>query len=423
MLDIKYIRSNLDQIKAGAAVKRIFVDWDRFLVVDKKRGEMIEKIEQKRKINNDGAAKVARLSDPKEKQVAILEMKTLNGELKQLEEDLQKVEREFNELMLSIPNPPHEDSPIGKDDQDNIAISHWGEVPQFSFNPLSHIELGEKLGLLDIASGVKVAGSRNYFLRGEGVLLEMAILHYTLDFLAKRKYVPYSCPMLVKEDAMVGTGYFPGGKDQAYFIEKDKLALIGTSEVPLVSLHGGEILTQKSLPRRYAGISSCFRREAGTYGKDTKGLYRVHQFQKVEQVVICINSQDESERMHEELLNNSEQIMQSLELPYRVVNVCTGDLGMGQIKKHDIEAWMPSREGYCETHSCSTFYEFQARRLKIRYKDDLGKNVIAHTLNNTAIASPRILIPLLEVHQQADGTVKIPDVLVPYMQGKQFIGK
>ncbi|RYZ62937.1 MAG: serine--tRNA ligase, partial [Proteobacteria bacterium] len=268
---------------------------------------------------------------------------------------------------------------------------------------------------VDADRGVKIAGSRSYVLKGWGARLEQAILRLTLDKLINKGYIQLSIPVLVNEEAMTGTGYFPNGRDQAYLVERDNMALVGTAEVSLTSYHAGEMIKEDQLPLKYMAQSSCFRREAGTYGKDVHGLYRVHQFLKVEQVVIAKNDVAGSEVLHNELLGNAEEILQALELPYRVVYVCTGDLGQGQVRKHDIETWMPSRNAYSETHSCSTFHDFQARRLKIRYKDSGGQNQICHTLNNTAIASPRVLIPFLETHQQEDGSIKIPKALVPYL--------
>jgi len=291
--------------------------------------------------------------------------------------------------------------------------------------------LGEELDILDIPRGVKISGSRFYFLKNEGALLELAVLKFTLDMLVKKGFTPFIPPVLVQYEAMMGTSYFPGGEEHAYAvgvkreredsIEDDELYLVGTSEVSVASYHQGEILNEDKLPLLYAGISNCFRREAGTYGKDTHGIYRIHQFQKVEQVVICRNDEEESAKLHQMILQNAEEVIQALELPYRVVDVCTGDMGQGQIYKNDIETWMPSRNTYGETHSCSTFHDFQARRLNLKYKDKEGKKHYCHTLNNTCIASPRVLIPLLEVYQQADGSVVVPEVLRPYMMGIEKI--
>jgi len=249
------------------------------------------------------------------------------------------------------------------------------------------------------------------------------VLRFTIDQLYQKGYQPLSIPVLVKESCMIGTGYFPGGRDQAYYIEKDELALVGTGEVSLTSYRSQEILEESELPLRLCAQSACFRREAGTYGKDTRGLYRVHQFQKVEQVIIAPACEQLSEKLHQELLENAEQIMQALELPYRVVYVCTGDLGQGQVRKHDIEAWMPSRNAYSETHSCSTFHDFQARRLQMRYRTKDGDKQVCYTLNNTAIASPRVLIPFLEVHQQPDGRIYVPKALRGYLFGQDYLGK
>ncbi len=270
-------------------------------------------------------------------------------------------------------------------------------------------------------------------MKGDGARLELAILLFTLDHLKKKNFTAFIPPLLVNYDAMVGTSYFPGGEEMAYAvgvrksrdeaIESDDVYLIGTSEVSVTSYHGGETLEFSELPKRYCGISNCFRREAGTYGKDTHGLYRIHQFQKVEQVILCENDPEVSAKMHQEILKNAEEVLQALKLPYRVVDVCTGDMGQGQIYKNDIETWMPSRKRYGETHSCSTFHEFQSRRLDIKYKTKDGERKFVHTLNNTCIASPRILIPILEMYQNADGSVTIPEVLRPYMGGQEKITK
>ncbi|MCC6954449.1 MAG: serine--tRNA ligase, partial [Deltaproteobacteria bacterium] len=313
--------------------------------------------------------------------------------------------------------------PDGATDADNVETRKWGTIPEFGFAPRDHLDLGTMLDIVDIERGVKVAGSRNYFLKGDGMRLQHAVLQLALDLLHRKGYTLMDPPHVVSYQAMMGTSYFPGGEENAYHLDErdNELYLIGTSEVPVCSYHTEEILELNSLPRRYAGYSPCYRREAGTYGKDTRGLYRIHQFYKVEQVVLCEASADSSRQMHAELLGNAEELLQMLKIPYRVVDVCTGDMGQGQVYKNDIESWMPSRNGYGETHSCSSFYEFQSRRLNIRYKDAQGRNRLCHTLNNTLIASPRILIPLLELNQQADGSVRIPEPLRPYMGGQEMI--
>ena len=340
----------------------------------------------------------------------------------ELESVCKELDAGVQDELLRVPNPAREDVPVGKDDAENVQVKTWGDLPEFGFKPKTHVELGKLHDIIDIERGVKLAGSRSYVLKGDGARLEQALLNFTLDHLHKKGYTQLSVPVLVLEEAMVGTGYFPNGRDQAYCVEKDNLALVGTSEVPMVSYYSKEMLKEENLPIRLTAQSTCFRREAGTYGKDTKGLYRVHQFQKVEQVILGIADKEDTDNLHNELLTNSEEIMQALELPYQVVYVCTGDLGQGQVRKHDIETWMPSRDSYGETHSCSTFYDFQARRLGIRYKNSEGKKKVCYTLNNTAIATPRVLIPLLEVHQQEDGRIKIPKALQPYMGGQEYIG-
>jgi seryl-tRNA synthetase len=334
---------------------------------------------------------------------------------------LAPLEQEFERLMLQVPNIPAPDVPEGLTEADNVEVRRWGEPPAFPFTPRDHVELGEGLDLIDLQRAARIAGTRTYYLKNEAVLLELAVLRFTLDHMIRKGFTPMLVPHLVRDEAMLGTAYFPGGEEQAYRVEKDELNLIGTSEVPLTAYHYDEILNEAELPKRYVGLSSCYRREAGTYGRDTRGIYRIHQFQKVEQVIICVADEQVSIDEHEGIVRNAEEVLQALQLPYRVVTVCGGDLGLPQVKKYDIETWMPSRQAYAETHSASRFYDFQARRLKLRYRDRQGKVQYAHTLNNTVIASPRILIPLLEVYQQGDGTVVVPAVLRPYMGGLERI--
>jgi seryl-tRNA synthetase len=324
--------------------------------------------------------------------------------------------------MLLVAQPPDNDVPFGEDDTQNVEIRREGKIREFDFEPKDHVELGLELGIIDIERGVKLAGTRNYFLKGDGALLHWAVLQFAMDCMVSKGYVPLSVPLLAKYEVMMGTGYYPGSEEQTYQMEKDDLSLVGTAEVPLTAYHMGEILKGEQLPLKYVALSSCFRREAGAAGKDTYGLYRIHQFDKVEQVVICESDGEQSAKFHEEILTNAEVVMQALELPYRVAAVCTGDLGRGQAKKYDIEAWMPSRGNYCETHSASKFHDFQARRMNLRYKDVITrKNTFCHTLNNTVIASPRILIPILELYQNADGSISVPAVLQSYMGRKTKI--
>jgi len=420
MLDINFIRENPDIIKKAANSKKIEVDIDKLLKLDDQRRDLLQKVENFRAEKNAANQNIAKLKG-KEKEEAIKEMKSVSDDEKRLNEELKNITEKFEYEMLFVPQPASKETPEGKDDTENKELYTWGDIPKFDFDIKDHVELGEKLDILDIPRGVKLAGTRSYFLKGDGALLEMATLKYTLDKLVSKGFTPFLVPHLVTDFAMTGTSYFPGGEEQAYRVEKDNVNLIGTSEVSVTAYHSGEILKEEELPKKYTGYSPCYRREAGTYGKDTHGLYRIHQFQKVEQVILCKNDPEESKKMHEMLLKNAEEVLQDLKLPYRVVAVCTGDMGQGQYYKNDIETWMPSRDSYGETHSCSTFHEFQSRRLNMRYKDKDGKIHFCHTLNNTCIASPRILIPILEIYQQKDGTVKIPEVLRPYMGGKTVI--
>jgi len=421
MLDIKFIREHTAAVRRGAADKRNHIDLDQLLALDAAIRPLQTQWESLQAERNSLSKTIGK-SPATEREVLKARVTVIKSEMEGLEATLKTQKSAFEHLMLLVPQPARSDVPVGKDDSENVELRRVGTPPTFAFTAKDHLTLGEKLGIIDIARGVKLAGSRSYVLKGDGARLEQAVLRFTYDFLIARKFIPMSVPVMVNEEAMTGTGYFPTGRDQAYLVERDNMVLVGTSEVPLASYHSGEILPESELPIRMMALSSCFRREAGTYGKDTSGLYRVHQFQKIEQVVIGPADIEASAALHDELLGNAESLLQALELPYRVVYVCTGDLGQGQVRKHDIETWMPSRKGYGETHSCSTFYEFQARRLQLRYKDKSGQNRVCHTLNNTAVASPRILIPLLECHQDEHGRVRIPQLLRPYMGGQEWIG-
>jgi len=429
MLDPKIILAQPDLIREISRKKGISFDVDAFIALDEQRRELQTKADALRAQKNEASGKIAQM-DGSEKQAAIAEMKTVADQEKEITEELRTVEADWKDLLLIAPGLLSDETPEGKDDTENVELYTWGEAREFDFEAKDHVALGLDLDILDIERGVKIAGSRNYFLKGDGALLELAILNYTLHKLVTKGFTPFLPPLLVKHEAMQGTSYFPGGEEQAYAVgvkkpgepmESDDKYLIGTSEVSVASYHSGETLDESELPKLYAGYSYCFRREAGTYGKDTHGLYRIHQFQKVEQVILCKNDMEESKKLHELLLKNAEEVLQDLKLPYRVVAVCGGDIGQGQYYKNDIETWMPSRESYGETHSCSTFLDFQSRRLNIKYKDADGKKKFVHTLNNTCIASPRILIPILEHYQNEDGSIDIPEVLQPYMGGKMKI--
>lgn len=422
MLDLKKIREDPEAVKAGGRKKRIPVDEvvDRILVLDADRRKLCHETDELKAHQKKVGKEIAKLKGA-EREKLKGEMGDVASRAKTLEARLESVETELSELLLKIPNLPDPEVPEGKTDRDNVEIKTVGEPRQFDFEPKDHLELGTQLDLIDIPRAAKLAGTRTYILKNDGALLELAVLNYALAQVRAKGFVPMVVPTLVRHNALVGTAYFPGGEDQAYVCEKDDLYLIGTSEVPVTAYHSGEILDESELPKLYAGYSTCYRREAGAAGKDTKGLYRIHQFSKVEQVVVCRNDVAESKAFHKLILENAEAILVGLGLPYRVVNVCGGDLGAPQIQKFDIETWMPSRGGYGETHSASRFYDFQARRLNLRYRDSKGKVRFCHTLNNTAIASPRILISILENYQNSDGSITVPEVLRPYLGGKSEI--
>ena len=420
MLDIRYIRANPDIIRHAAMKKNIDFDVDGLLEVDAERRRLIQSTDERKAQQNRTSKEIANLKGD-ERQQRIQEMQQLVGDIKRMDVELKAVTERFDTLMLQVPNPPAAEVPDGKDDTENVELRTWGSPRSFDFEIRDHVELGLLHDIVDFERAAKLAGSRTYYLKGLGALLELAILRLALDHIVSKGFVPMLVPNLVRPFAMFGTAYYPGGEEQSYQVESDGLALIGTSEVPLTAYHASEILALADLPRRYAGWSTCFRREAGTYGRDTRGLYRIHQFQKIEQVIICSADEAVSLQFHQEILRNSEEVLQMLELPYRVVNVCGGDLGRGQVQKFDLETWMPSRDSYSETHSASRFHDFQARRLNMRYRDSEGKVQFCHTLNNTVIASPRILIPLLENYQQQDGSIDIPAVLQPYLNGLQQI--
>ena len=438
MIDLKDLRDNPEKYRTAAKQKRIDVDIDRLLQLEGERRSLDAKRQQLTAEKNQIGKQIGQLAGklkkapPAEQQALQDEMKKLQArptELKSAEQELDAqvaaLDPQIDAILLRVPQIPDPEVPVGKDDSENVETKRWGEVRKFDFEHRDHVTLGTKLGIIDIERGVKLAGSRSYFLIGDGALLHQAVLRLAQDMMIERGFVPMSVPVLVRDEAMRGTGYFPLGREQSYAMsnEDPPKFLVGTAEVALTAYHMGETLEAKQLPIKTVAMSPCFRREAGTYGKDTAGLYRIHQFDKVEQVIVCRNDVEESKRWHQHILQNAEDVLQKLGLPYRVVMVCTGDLGQGQAAKYDIETWMPSRNSYGETHSASRFYDFQARRLNLRYRDDDGKVKFAHTLNNTVIASPRALIPILELFQNADGSITIPTALRPYMGGRERIGK
>lgn len=412
MLDITFIRENLELCKTSAQHKNRVVQWDELLALDDQRKKLIVLTEELRQERN----KLAKNHTNE----TIARGKTIKQELKGLEDELRAVEDKLEAVLLTVPNIPHHSVPVGKDSTGNVELRKVGEIPVFPFTPKDHITLARNLDIIDFERGAKVGGFRAYFLKHEGAQLEFAILFYALNKLAAKGYTPLTAPSLVKDFTLVGNGQFPWGKEEVYHLEKDDVFLAGTAEVPVTAYYSGETLYVADLPKKFVAFSPCYRREAGSYGKDTKGVYRVHQFNKIEQVIISTNDLDTSFTLHEELLKNSEEILQDLKLPYRVLLMCTGDMGEPQVKKYDVETWMPGRNEYGETMSNSVMGDFQARRLKLKYRTKDGTTLYCHTLNNTAIASPRILIAILENYQLADGSVRIPDVLQPYI-GKEVI--
>jgi seryl-tRNA synthetase len=429
MLDLKFVRENPDAVRAGALKKRLpdrAAAVDQALRLDAELRAMLPKLDALRSELKNAGKEMGKMS-PEQREMFLGKQKEKKVEMQAIEEREKQLRTEIEQQMALIPNVPDSDVPDGRDDTENVEVRRVGTVRRFDFTPRAHYDLGEAQGWLDFTRASAMAGSRNYILFGDLALLHDAVLRFAVDLLVARGFTPVDPPLLVRDAAMYGTGFFPGGEEQTYRCEKDGLNLIGTSEVPVTSLHGGEMLAEDQLPKKYVARSACFRREAGTHGKDTRGLYRVHQFQKVEQVIVDVADKARSIQHHHDIVKNAEDMLVAFDLPYRVVAVCGGDLGVPQAMKYDIETWMPSRgEGgaYCETHSASRFYDYQARRLDLRYRQkDGGKATFCHTLNNTVAASPRLLIPLLENHQQRDGTVLLPMALRPYLGGRSVLGR
>jgi seryl-tRNA synthetase len=426
MLDLTFIRSNPGVVKEAARLKNNSLDVDALLALDQKVVALQHEVEETRARQNQLSKGIQQAA--KEKNVDL--RNALIAEGKKLAEFLKAKEPELNELiearyqmLLLVPNIPDPGAPIGKDENDNVPIRYWGEKPKFAFEALDHYDLMLKHNLVDIERAVKVAGSRSYILRGDAARLELALVNFAMDQIAKKGFTPLIVPSMAREFCFIGNGQFPKGRDQVYELKDQDLFLVGTAEVAITGMYKDEILKNEELPLKFVGYSPCYRQEAGTYGKDTRGVFRIHQFNKVEQFVFCKNDHEESVFWFEQLIHNAEELVQALELPYRVVNVCTGDMGDGKVGMYDLECWVPSENRYRETHSCSYLHDWQARRANLRYRDEEGKVKFIHTLNNTAIASPRILIPLLETHQQADGSIRIPEALRPYMGGQEYIGR
>jgi len=420
MLDIHFIRENADLIKMGAAKKHIEIDIDRLIQIDDERKSLRQQLDAKRAEQNHASRTIA-LSSGDEKEKLLEAMRFVKEGMAELDERYKKVMEEWQLLMLMVPNLPDMTVPEGASDADNAEIRVWGEKPEFSFPAKDHVELMTKAGMADFERGTKVAGFRGYFLKGDGALLSFALWRFLTDhFMQKGGFTPMIVPSLVRREGFMGTGYLPQSEEDLYKTQ-DGEYLSGTAEVATMAYHLDETLEKSSLPLKYFSYSPCFRREIGAHGKDTKGLVRVHEFYKFEQVVLCEASHEESVRLHEELTQNAEDALKILEIPYHVVVNCGGDLGLGQVKKYDIECWMPGEGKYRETHSSSYFHDFQTRRLNIRYRDEDGTLKFAHSLNNTALATPRFLAVLVENYQNEDGTIRVPKALVPYV-GKEILG-
>jgi len=418
MLDIKFIRQNPDKVKEGVREKQIKVDIGQLLKLDKERREALGAIEDIRAQKNKASKEIAKIKKKVQRQKTILEMRKLDKKEEKINKKLKKLDKEFYRLIHQIPNLPLEDVPEGKDEKENVVLREVGKRTEFDFKPKDHLAIGENLGLIDTKRAAKVSGTRFGFLKGEAALLEFALINFGIDVLTKEGFIPVIPPVMIKPEMMWGMGYIERGKEEMYFIEKDNLLLVGTSEQIIGPMHANEILEEKELPKRYVGFSSCFRREAGSYGKDTKGIFRVHQFDKLE--MFSFTHPEKSREEHKLMLSLEEKLMQKLSIPYRVVQMCTGDLGDPAAAKYDIEAWIPSQGRYRETHSTSNCTDFQARRLNIRYRDKKGQLNLVHTLNGTALAMGRMILTVLENYQQKDGTILVPKVLQKYLGFKKI---
>jgi len=435
MLEINYIRDNLKDLKVAAKNKNIDLDFDQLIKLDDQRRQKIQEIEELRQKRNEIADL---LKDPKKRTEKIIKQgKTLKDKLTALDTEYQKIMGEYEDLMVKVPTIPSQDTPIGKDESENVEVEKSGDIPKFDFKPKDYMTLAQELDLLDFDRGVKVAGYRGYYVKNEAVMLQMGLMMYALNKLISKGFTPIIPPTLVREFALFGSGYFAGKKydpqvDEIYKIANDEILsdgsvkkedkfLIGTAEPSLLAYYADEILDEKDLPIKLCGFSQCYRSEIGSYGKDTKGIYRVHEFMKVEQVCLTKNDTKESDKMQQEMMDISKELHEELNLPYRVLQICSGDMSAGKYKMFDLEAWIPSREGYGETGSASNFLDWQSRRLNVRYQDKQGNKNFVHMINNTAIPSPRFLIAIIENYQNKDGSITIPEVLRPYLNNQDII--
>jgi seryl-tRNA synthetase len=417
MLSLQFIRENTDAVRAAAEQKNVQLDLDRLLALDGEVRALKSRIDELRRQRNELSAGF-KTADPADRPALGARAKAMGAEASDAEATLAGTSEELNALLLRLPNIPWAGAPIGPDENSNLVIRTEGTPPQFDFEPRDHVALLEMNDWAELGRITQVAGARQYCLKGRLALLEQAVMFHAQQRLAADGFTLMTVPALARPQAFVATGHFPGHEEEAYEVPKDELFLAGTGEIALTSLHSGEILEEAQLPILYAGYSPCFRREAGSAGRDVRGLLRVHQFLKLEQYVICEDDPEVSARWHARLLANAEMLLSDLEIPYQVVETSTGDMGLGKFRMNDIESWVPSLGKYRETHSCSTLHDWQARRANLRWRDGERKVRFVHTLNNTALASPRILVPLLENHQQADGRVKLPKALQPLMGGE-----
>jgi seryl-tRNA synthetase len=419
MLDLKFIRENPDAVAENCRNRGVEADVGLVVELSDRRSSLIQEVNDLKQRQNTLAKSVKQAADDEERQRLIEESKALKQEVPSKETKLHEVEERLRDEQLKIPNVTHPDSPIGKDDSENVEIRRSGEPADLGFEAKDHVELGESLGIIDFDAGAKVAGSKFYFLRGDAVLLEFALIRYALDILMRHGYEPTTTPDLARDEMLTGTGFIPRGEEtQIYSVEETDLSMIATAEITLAGSLADEILPAADLPLRYAGVSHCFRTEAGSHGRASRGLYRVHQFTKVE--MFAFATPEQSEALHEEMVGIEEEIFSGLGIPFRVVDICTGDLGGAAYRKYDLEAWMPGRGDFGEITSTSNTTDYQSRRLKIRYREGESRPQLAHTLNGTAIAISRALIAILENYQRVDGSVEIPQALVPYV-GREII--
>jgi len=413
MLDIKFIRENSKKVKQACKNKQVKVDIDKLLKIDKERRKIQTELEKIFAQKNKASKEIGKAKDKKEKQKIISEMQKVDKKGDKLKKSLKKIDKEFEILMYQVPNIALDDVPVGKSEDDNVVIRKVGEKTKFNFKPKDYMEIAEKLDLIDIKRAAKVSGTRFGYLKNEAALLEFALISFTFENLIKKGFIPVIPPVMIKSDKIRGMGYLEQDDvEEAYYLPKDDLFLAGTAEQPVGTMHADEIFEEKNLTKRYLAFSSCFRREAGSYGKDTKGILRVHQFDKMEMFSFC--KPEDSIKEYKFFLEMEEKLMQLLKIPYQVLQICTGDLTRPSAATYDIESWIPSQNCYRETHSTSNCTDFQARRLNIRYRDKNNKLKFVHTLNGTAFAIGRTLIAIIENYQQKDGSIRVPQALQKY---------